>query len=89
MIAAARATSPKMVRHKAKLLAALTMLGTVTGQRETFLLQSDVQLRQNLRKYRLPNTGALGTNRLNPQVRQALLQQMQDQDDIFQEISKN
>ena len=89
MIAAARATSPKMVRHKAKLLAALTMLGTVAGQRETFLLQSDVQLRQNLRKYRLPNTGALGTNRLNPKVRRALLQQMQDQDDIFQEISKN
>ena len=86
---AAKAITPKSLHRKAKLLTAMAMLSTVAGQHQTFALKSDTNLRRDLRKHRLPNTGALGTNSLRPKVRQALLQRMFEQDNIFHEISKN
>ena len=67
----------------------MPILYTVAGQRETFAHRSDPNLRQDLCKHCLPNTGTLGTNSLRPKVHQALLQQTFEQDNVFHEISKD
>ena len=66
------------------------MLGSVVGQADTFQLQSDLELRKQLRQYRTSDlNGGIDTNLINPSDRHALTLKLQAQDDVFQQFTQN